>query len=88
MMTKTNKTIMKKDVVSFSVTKKTDLVATCTTKGLDPLEIEEALGMFKAALKESHIEWDQIRVARLEKTDWVTFEAKKTNLEIKKLEDK
>lgn len=79
---------MKKDVVSFSVTKKTDLVATCTTKGLDPLEIEEALGMFKAALKESHIEWDQIRVARLEKTDWVTFEAKKTSLEIKKLEDK
>lgn len=79
---------MKKDVVSFSVTKKTDLVATCTTKGLDPLEVEEALGMFKAALKESHIEWDQIRVARLEKTDWVIFEAKKTSLEIKKLEDK
>lgn len=79
---------MKKDLASFSVTKKTDLVATCTTKGLDPLEIEEALGMFKAALKESHIEWDQIRVARLEKTDWVTFEAKKTNLEIKKVEDK
>ena len=79
---------MKKEVVSFSVTKKTDLVATCTTKGLDSFEIEEALGMFKAALKESHIEWDQIRVARLEKTDWVTFEAKKTNLEIKKLENK
>ena len=79
---------MKKDVVSFSVIKKTDLAATCTTKGLDPLEIEEALGMFKAALKESHIEWDQICVARLEKTDWVTFEAKKTSLEIKKLEDK
>lgn len=79
---------MKKDVVSFSVIKKTDLVATCTTKGLDPLEIEEALGMFKAALKESHIEWDQIRIARLEKTDWVTFEAKKTSLKIKKLEDK
>lgn len=79
---------MKKDVVSFSVTKKTDLVATCITKGLDPLEIEEALGMFKAALKESHIEWDQIRIARLEKTDWVTFEAKKTSLKIKKLEDK
>ena len=77
---------MKKDVVSFSVTKKTDLVATCTTKGLDPLEIKEALEMFKAALKESHI--DQIRVARLEKTDWVIFEAKKTSLEIKKLEDK
>lgn len=76
---------MKKDVVSFSVTKKTDLVATCTTKGLDPLEVEEALGMFKAALKESHIKWDQIRVARLEKTDWVIFEAKKTSLEIKKL---
>lgn len=76
------------EIASFSVTKKTDLVATCTTKGLDPLEIEEALGMFKAALKESHIEWDQIRVARLEKTDWVTFEAKKTSLEIKKLEDK
>lgn len=68
---------MKKDVVSFSVTKKTDLVATCTTKGLDPLEIEEALGMFKAALKESHIEWDQIRVARLEKTDWVTLRLRK-----------
>lgn len=79
---------MKKDVVSFSVTKKTDLVATCTTKGLDPLEVEEALGMFKAALKESNIEWDQIRVARLEKTDWVTFEAKKTSLKIKKLENK
>ena len=79
---------MKKDVVSFSVTKKTDLVATCATKGLDPLEIEEALEMFKAALKESHIEWDQMCVTRLEKTDWVTFEAKKTNLEIKKLEDK
>ena len=79
---------MKKDVVSFSVTKKTDLVATCTTKGLDPLETEEALGMFKAALKESHIEWDQICVARLEKTDWVTFEAKKTSLTIKKLENK
>ena len=79
---------MKKDVVSFSVTKKTDLVATCTTKGLDSFEIEEALGMFKAALKESHIEWDQIRVARLEKTDWVTFEAKKTSLKINKLEDK
>lgn len=79
---------MKKDVVSFSVTKKTDLVATCTTKGLDPFEVKEALGMFKAALKESHIEWDQIRVVRLEKTDWVTFEAKKTSLEIKKLENK
>lgn len=79
---------MKKDIVSFSVTKKTDPVAICTTKGLDPLEIEEALGMFKAALKESHIEWDQIRVARLEKTDWVIFEAKKTSLKIKKLEDK
>lgn len=79
---------MKKDVVSFSVTKKTDLVATCTTKGLDPFEVKEALGMFKAALKESYIEWYQIRVARLEKTDWVTFEAKKTSLEIKKLEDK
>lgn len=79
---------MKKDVVSFSVTKMTDLVATCTTKGLDPFEIEEALGMFKAALKESHIEWDQIRVVRLDKTDWVNFEAKKTSLEIKKLEDK
>ena len=75
---------MKKDVVSFSVTKKTDLVATCTTKRLDPFEVKEALEMFKAALKESHIEWDQIRVARLEKTDWVTFEAKKINLEIKK----
>ena len=75
------------EIASFSVTKKTDLVATCATKGLDPLEIEEALGMFKTALKESHIEWDQIRVARLEKTDWVTFEAKKTSLEIKKLED-
>ena len=79
---------MKKDVVFFSVIKKTDLVATCTTKGLDPLEVKEALGMFKATLKESHIEWDQIRIARLEKTDWVTFEAKKTSLEIKKLEDK
>lgn len=79
---------MKKDVVSFSVTKKTDLVATCTIKGLDPLEVEEALRMFKTALKESHIEWDQIRIARLEKTEWVTFEAKKTSLEIKKLEDK
>lgn len=79
---------MKKDVVSFSVIKKTDLVAICTTKGLDPLEVEEALGMFKAALKESHIEWDQIRVARLEKTDWVIFKAKKTSLKIKKLEDK
>lgn len=79
---------MKKNVVSFSVTKKTDLVATCTTKGLDSFEIEEALGMFKAALKESHIEWDQIRVARLEKTDWEIFEAKKTSLEIKKLENK
>lgn len=76
------------EIASFSVTKKTDLVATCTTKGLNPLEIEEALGMFKAALKESHIEWDQIRVARFEKTDWVTFEAKKTSLNIKKLEDK
>lgn len=79
---------MKKDVVSFSVTKMTDIVATCTTKGLDPLEIQEALGMFKAALKESHIEWDQIQIVRLEKTDWVTFEAKKTSLEIKKREDK
>lgn len=79
---------MKKDVVSFSVTKKTDLVATCTTKGLDPLEIEEALEMFKAALKESHIEWDQIRIARLENTDWVIFRAKKTSLKINKLEDK
>lgn len=79
---------MKKDVVSFSVTKKTDIVATCTTKELDPFEVKEALGMFKAALKESHIEWDQIRVARLEKTDWIIFEAKKTSLEIKKLEDK
>ena len=76
------------EIASFRVIKKTDLVATCTTKGLDPLEVEEALGMFKAALKESHIEWDQIRVARLEKTDWVTFEAKKISLEIKKLEDK
>lgn len=79
---------MKKDVVSFSVTKKIDLVATCTTKGLDPLEVEEALGMFKVALKESHIEWDQICVVRLEKTEWVTFEAKKISLEIKKLKDK
>ena len=79
---------MKKDVVSFSVTKKTDPVATCTTKGLDPLEIKEALEMFKAALKESHIEWDQICDVRLGKTDWVIFEAKKINLEIKKLEDK
>ena len=76
---------MKKDVVSFSVTKRVDIVATCTTKGLDPLEAEEALGMFKAALKESHIEWNQIRVVRLEKTDWVTFEAKKTSLIIKKV---
>lgn len=76
------------EIASFSVTKKTDLVATCTTKGLDPLEIEEALEMFKAALKESNIEWDQMCVTRLEKTDWVTFEAKKTSLEIKKLEDK
>lgn len=75
---------MKKDVVSFSVTKRIDIVATCTTKGLDPLEIKEALEMFKAALKESHIEWDQIRVARLEKTDWVILRAKKINLEIKK----
>lgn len=73
------------EIASFSVTKKTDIVATCTTKGLDPLEIEEALGMFKAALKESHIEWDQVCVARLEKTDWVVFRAKKTSLEIKKL---
>lgn len=79
---------MKKDVVFFSVTKRVDIVATCTTKGLDPLEVKEALEMFKAALKESHIEWNQIRVVRLEKTDWVTFEAKKTSLEIKKLEDK
>ena len=79
---------MKKDVVSFSVTKRIDIVATCTTKGLDPLETEEALGMFKEALKESHIEWDQIYVARLKKTDWVVFEAKKINLEIKKLENK
>ena len=79
---------MKKDLVSFSVTKRVDIVATCTTKGLDPLEVEEALGMFKAALKESHIEWDQIRIARLDKTDWVIFEAKKTSLKIKKLEDK
>ena len=76
------------EIASFSVTKKTDLVATCTTKGLDSLEVKEALRMFKAALEESRIEWDQIRVARLEKTDWVTFEAKKTSLEIKKLEDK
>ena len=76
---------MEKDVVSFSVTKRVDIVATCTTKGLDLLEVKEALGMFEAALKESHIEWDQIRVARLEKTDWVTFEAKKINLEIKKV---
>lgn len=76
---------MKKDVVSFSVTKRVDIVATCTTKGLDPLEAEEALGMFKAALKESHIEWDQIYVARLKKTDWVILEAKKTSLEIKKV---
>ena len=75
---------MKKDVVSFSVTKRIDIVATCTTKRLDPLEIKEALEMFKAALKESHIEWDQIYVARLKKTDWVIFEAKKINLEIKK----
>ena len=60
-------------------------MATYTTKGLDPLEVKEALEMFKAALKESHIEWNQIRVVRLEKTDWVTFEAKKTSLEIKKL---
>ena len=44
--------------------------------------------MFKATLKESHIEWDQIYVARLKKTDWVTFEAKKTSLTIKKLQDK
>ena len=76
---------MKKDVVSFSVTKRIDIVATCTTKGLDPLEVKEALGMFKAALKESHIEWDQIRDVRLGKTDWVIFEAKKINLEIKKV---
>ena len=76
---------MKKDVVSFSVTKRIDIVATCTTKGLDPLEVKEALGMFKAALKESHIEGDQIRDVRLEKTDWVIFEAKKINLEIKKV---
>lgn len=48
---------MKKDLVSFSVTKRVDIVATCTTKGLDPLEAEEALEMFKAALKEPHIEW-------------------------------
>ena len=75
---------MKKDVVSFSVTKRIDIVATCTTKGLDPLEVKEALEMFKAALKESHIEWNQIHVVRLDKTDWVTFEAKKINLEIKK----
>ena len=75
---------MKKDLVSFNVTKRIDIVATCTTKRLDPLELKEALEMFKAALKESHIEWDQIRVARLEKTDWVIFEAKKINLEIKK----
>ena len=79
---------MKKDVVSFSVTKRIDIVATCTTKRLDPFEVEEAMGMFKAALKESHIEWDQICVVRLGKTDWVIFEAKKTSLEIKKLEDK
>ena len=79
---------MKKDVVFFSVTKRVDIVATCTTKGLDPLELKEALEMFKAALKESHIEWNQIRVVRLEKTDWVTFEAKKTSLTIKKLQDK
>ena len=79
---------MKKDVVSFSVTKRVDIVATCTTKRLDPLEIKEASEMFKAALKESHIEWDQIYVARSDKSDWVTFEAKKTSLEIKKLEDK
>ena len=85
MMTKTIKTIMKKDVVFFSVIKRVDIVATCTTKGLDPLEVKEALEMFKAALKESHIEWNQIRVVRLEKTDWVTFEAKKINLEIKKV---
>ena len=58
---------MKKDVVFFSVTKRVDIVATCTTKGLDPLEVKEALEMFKAALKESHIEWNQIRVVRLEK---------------------
>ena len=76
---------MKKDVVSFSVTKRIDIVATCTTKRLDPFEIKEALGMFKAALKESHIEWDQIRDVRLGKTDWVIFEAKKINLEIKKV---
>ena len=76
---------MKKDVVFFSVTKRVDIVATCTTKGLDPLEVKETLEMFKAALKESHIEWNQIRVVRLEKTDWVTFEAKKINLEIKKV---
>ena len=75
---------MKKDVVSFSVTKRIDIVATCTTKGLDPLEVKEALEMFKAALKESHIEWNQIHVVRLDKTDWVIFEAKKINLEIKK----
>lgn len=79
---------MKKNVVSFNVTKRVDIVATCTTKGLDSLEIEEALEMFKAALKESHIEWDQICTARLENTDWVVFRAKKTSLKIKKLEDK
>lgn len=76
------------EIAPFSVAKKTDLVATCTTKRLDPFEVEEAMGMFKAALKESHIEWDQICVVRLGKTDWVIFEAKKTSLEIKKLEDK
>ena len=76
---------MKKDVVFFSVTKRVDIVATYTTKGLDPLEVKEALEMFKAALKESHIEWDQIYVTRLKKTDWVIFEAKKINLEIKKV---
>ena len=79
---------MKKDVVFFSVTKRVDIVATCTTKGLDPLEVKEALEMFKAALKESHIEWNQIRVVSLDKTDWVIFEAKKTSLTIKKLQDK
>lgn len=79
---------MKKDLVSFSVTKMTDIVATCTTKGLDSFEVKEALEMFKASLKEYHIKWDQIRIARLEKTDWVIFEAKKTSLKIKKLEDK
>ena len=76
------------EIASFSVTKRIDIVATCTTKRLDPFEVEEAMGMFKAALKESHIEWDQICVVRLGKTDWVIFEAKKTNLEIKKLENK